>query len=822
MDKQAPQDRGETAARRGPARLVSLRTELLRLVLLAALPIIALTGALIYQLLDSQRAATGEYLLQTARAASLTVDREMTAVEAMAQTLAHSPLLENGDLERFYREAARVASTSGHLRVALMSPEGEQLFNTALPFGSPLPNVMRPLATDQAGANPTQGLRMVETATRWRQLFETGQPHYSDLYRGLVTSTPSISFRWPVLQDGEVRYGLALAISSQRLSALLADYQVPHGTVLAVIDRLGAIIARGSDAGLFVGQQSSESVRNNLNAPDGVLTRGETADGIVVVQATQTSAQTGWTVAVGAPMSLMEAGLRRSLLFWVLGVVVLLMLAGFSARKTWHEVGVPLQQMAGYADALSRGQTVTPPQTQVLEVAECGRAWSMAMQAEAARRAQERLRISADARREQSEEVAREKDRVLAVLGHELRNPIAAISNAVGVMESLPSADGRSNAMIRLIGRQIRHLSRLLDDMLDMTRATFGKMVLVREPVDLTRLAERAQEHYALRDGIAPLQVFAEPVWVEGDRTRLDQVLRNLIDNAVRFTPMSGRITLRIRAQDGQAMIEVQDSGTGMSPSEREIAFSAFRQGGQTVGQNAGGLGLGLALVRQIVQLHGGQVTLDEGDKAQGLVVRVQLPLRDWPEQSPPADTSPGIDTQPGDWTRDGLAAIDSPRAGGSPPDHEPVSVTPSPGVSAMTAATRNDDGATAAEQRVLIVEDQDDVRASLFELVHAMGRSVDAVATGHDALVRMHEFPVDIMLIDIGLPDMTGFALAAQIRQAQPPRTVSLIALTGFSEPHDRERALAAGFDQFMLKPVSRQMLQAVLAPNGGCRSAG
>ena len=744
--------------------LVSLRRELLRVVLFAALPILVLTAGLILHLLLVQRAATTDAMAQTARVVALAVDEEASTWRAIAQTLASSPLLERDDLQGFRAFAMRVAANHAGLSIKLVRADGSQVFDTSELHAAPSHNLLVPVP----GAAPGRG-----DIEQWRSLLVGGEPHYSNLLLISNADKPRLAYRWPVLRSADVRYGLELALPIDDLNRLLRRYEPASNWVLAVIDHQGTIVARNAQAERFVGMRATDSVQQARIRPGVAVTSGTAADGRSVLQATAGSAQTGWTVAIGAPAPVADGPVLRSLGLWSIGVLLSLALAVAVARRTWREVGRPLQVLAGHAGSLQRGEPIAEPESRVREVVECGRAWSLAVQAEGGRRDAERLRIVAEAQREQLESAARDKDRVLAALGHELRNPLGAISNGVQVMDELAPAEGRLRAMLDIVKRQTAHLSRLVDDMLDLTRATLGRMPMQRVPIALDRLARETAGGYAGNDpadafGSPRVIVDAQPAWVQGDRTRLDQVIRNLLDNALKFSEANVVVYVRVVPMDGQVVLCVDDQGRGIPADQRERMFEAFQQGDAHGPQS--GLGLGLSIVREIVRAHGGEVWIENAPNGTGTRVGVRLPA------CPPD-----------------VLAQDAPAS---------ASVEVSP-----PASLRHGDSRT-----LLLVEDQPDVRESLGELLHQMGWTITVAADGAAALAQAGHADFAVALIDLGLPDMRGTELAVRLRERAS--TTRLVAMTGFSEAHDREAALRAGFDAVLLKPLGRHSLAAALEP--------
>jgi PAS domain S-box-containing protein len=376
----------------------------------------------------------------------------------------------------------------------------------------------------------------------------------------------------------------------------------------------------------------------------------------------------------------------------------------------------------------------------------------------------ERRRIEAELR-----EADRRKDEFLGMLAHELRNPLAAIATAGEVLHRM-TVDPTPLKLTAVVRRQTMSLSRMVDDLLDVSRVTLGKIQLAREPVLLGEIATRAADgvrDLAARSGLAlDVVVDREPMWLRGDATRLEQVLANLLTNAVKFTPPGGRILLETNRDGDTAVLRVTDTGIGLDEALRTRVFDLFVQGDTSLDRSKSGLGIGLALVRQIVVMHGGTVEAQSAGPGAGSEFIVRLPLS--PEERAPLDE-------------------DRP-----------------------TAST------DARRLRVLVVDDQPDVADSVALLIQAWGHEVRAVYDGEAALDESRRSLPDVMFADIGMPGMTGYDLARMVRRDPRLSGIRLVALTGYGREQDRTLALDAGFDQHLTKPVADWRLHAVLEDLG------
>jgi signal transduction histidine kinase len=385
-----------------------------------------------------------------------------------------------------------------------------------------------------------------------------------------------------------------------------------------------------------------------------------------------------------------------------------------------------------------------------------------AAQAESRRRADDRAAaLEAEKRvREHSEAANRAKDEFLAMLGHELRNPLGAIGSAMRVIERVPSSSADHKAARDIVARQTAHLAKIVDDLLDVGRVVSGRIPLRRNLVDLAQAcaaavaAVRGAEQEPAHEWTLELGT----VLVSADPTRIDQVLGNLIGNAAKFTPPGGRIGVALREQAGEAVLTVEDSGPGIRGELLPHVFDLFSK----ENPDHGGLGIGLALVKRLVELHGGSVSA-ENLAPGGARFTVRLPAIPEPEPVPRLDARP----------------LPAPRP------------------------TR--------QARVLIVEDNDDARVTLQRVLQADGHLVSAARDARAGLEAAAAGSPNIAVVDIGLPGMDGYEFARALRE-RLGSGVRLIALTGYGTHADRKRAAEAGFDAHLTKPVDLDRLLALI----------
>ena len=361
----------------------------------------------------------------------------------------------------------------------------------------------------------------------------------------------------------------------------------------------------------------------------------------------------------------------------------------------------------------------------------------------------------------------RRKDEFLATLAHELRNPLSPLRSGVDLLRLEEDDNADRRAVLEMMDRQLHQMVRLVDDLLDVSRITRDKLTLATDRVDIRTVVfasiETTQQmidsaHIALKTNIP-----AEPIYVQGDATRLTQVVSNLLNNAVKYSEEASPIELTVESVDDFAVVSVKDFGVGIPPEMLGKIFEIFTQVDASLTRARGGLGIGLTLVRRIVEMHGGTVTAMSNGKGQGSLFQVRLPC----------------------------AAGDAPESNHSEThDHEPY-----------------------ASKRVLIVDDTRAARRMLGQLLVKLGHEVFEAESGLEAIQQVEAVQPDVVISDIGMPGMDGYELARRVRSLKCIHSPYLVALTGYGQDSDRSQAIAAGFDCHLIKPVSYSMLQRTLS---------
>jgi signal transduction histidine kinase/ActR/RegA family two-component response regulator len=368
----------------------------------------------------------------------------------------------------------------------------------------------------------------------------------------------------------------------------------------------------------------------------------------------------------------------------------------------------------------------------------------------------------------QLQEADRRKDEFLAMLAHELRNPLAPILNAMHVLRLRNAEDASLQRQTAVIERQVRHMSRLLDDLLDVSRITRGKIKLRKDPVDLSTVVEQAVETSRTlieeRRHALSVSLPVEPLRVEGDLTRLVQVVANLLNNAAKYTDPGGRIEVSAGREGDEAVIRVRDTGIGIAPEHLPHVFDLFTQADRAIDRAQGGLGIGLTMVQRLAQMHGGRVAAGSAGPGQGSEFVVCLPL-----------------------------LPDVPGATGAP---------------LATSAER-----LRRPRRILVVDDNEDAARSLADLLELYAHQVEVVHDGASALEAVRVHRPEVVLLDIGLPGIDGYEVARRLRRQTDAASLLLVALSGYGQEEDQRRALEAGFDDHLTKPVEFEALDRLLA---------
>jgi signal transduction histidine kinase len=731
-------------------RIQPLRRRLFLLAAAGIVPLAATAGIALLALAAEQKAQAERAGIDVTRALATAIDAELHRSVSALQALAQSPALDDGDARGFHEVMRRVhAQRPDWVTVTLADRSGQQLANAAQPFGGALPKVVDAASLDE--------------------VVRTGRSVI-----GAMTGGPNkvlgVPVRVPVIRNQGVRYVLTAAVRPESFLEVLDRQRIAGEWVVSVFDSTNARVARSRQHAQFLGKPPAPTLEKLMRErPDEGAGMTFVLEGERAYTAWSRSRETGWTVAIGIPTAAVEAGATRSLAVYGGGILLSLALGVLAALAIGRGIAAPIAVLRGAAQALGRREPVAPPETPILEIREVGSALAAAArereQHEAER--EQLLRREQDARAS-AEAASRAKDEFLAMLGHELRNPLAAVANASRLLDHPRIDEATARNARAVISRQVEHLARLTNDLLDAGRAIMGKIVLEREALDLASVVARALATLEAAGRFAShrLEKAFEPVWVHADDTRMEQIVTNLVGNALKFTAPGGTVAVTVTRAGEDALLSVRDTGVGMSPELVERVFDLFVQGDPALDRGQGGLGIGLTLVRRLAELHGGSAFAASRGRDRGSEFTVRLPAIPQPVVRSSEKASPG-------------------------------------------KVERRD---------ILIVEDNPDAAETLRKLLELSGHRVRIERDGVAGLEALLARPPQIALVDIGLPRMDGYELVRRARAGLDAREAPyIVAVTGYGLPEDRRRALACGFDEHVTKPVDYAALQKVLAKKTG-----
>ena len=725
-----------------------IRSHFLLLASVVLLPGLLAAAIAIEKVRDGERRAGLNALQETVRATALLVDGQVGRSIGALTVLAQSPHLQSGDLIAFYAEA-KAADVAPDVWTLLLDEDGHQKLNTSLPFGTPIPP---PFAREHVAT-------VLKTQTMLVTDVVAGPATGKLLTTLYLPAKPSVHGRFVVAQ--------AFSVDHWRKTALRPKGRTDW--IVAVIDRQGKFIARSHRAETFLGRDARpELVTAAATAHDGLI-RHSTLEGIESYDAFTHSDLTGWTIAVAAPVGAIEASATQSVAWLVGGLAAALLVTALGASLLSRRVIGAIDTALAGARALGRGQQPAPARTSLHEVntlnvalAEAGRRLDDERGARAVVETErERLLENERAARETAQRENAAKDRFMALLGHELRNPLAAISGASEVLARTQRLEPSAERFLAIIQRQNLHLSRIVDDLLEISRMLSGKIVLDGRPINLgdcvRASVESLRTHASARE--ARIRVRIEDVWILGDSVRIEQIVNNLVTNSLKYSAADGSISVTVAATPTHALLDVADLGAGITADLLPHVFEPFVQG-PPPGGIGGGLGIGLALVKQLVELHGGSVRAESAGAGAGARFSVQFPrlltvMQDGEGRSIPQRTGFG---------------------------------------------------------RVLLVEDNDDTRETTATLLRHLGYDVAEARDADDALWQASAQTPRVVILDLGLPRRDGYALAEALRALPGFGATPMIAVSGFGQERDKAATRAAGFSAHLTKPADPDTLDATI----------
>jgi signal transduction histidine kinase len=735
-----------------PRYPVKIRSHLLVLVAGAFVPLMVFAVAITSFSWWQQRKDLELRYLERVRAMTIALDAEMDGAIRMLRALGLSAEANGEPREAMMERLRRTLETQPLWSAVAMGDPGWTDVVSAGRDAMPGSSAGEPLAVDAATLRRTalSGLPAVSGVVR------AADGHYET------------QIAVPIGKTGSVERVMVAVVDQSAWLKFLSQYPVGTGATMTLLDAQGRVIARTQDNARWVGKPPAPLLLDKSREMAEGAYRGRDADGERVYAAHSRSVRWGWTIATGVPARLIEAALLDSSALLAAAAFVSIGLAVLLAFVFGRRIQKPITGLGVSARALAHGDPQPPHRpSSIDEVQDVQDAFEEAdgKLRERQQRLNEALASEQRSRRD-AEQASRAKDEFLAMLGHELRNPLNAISSAVSVLHHVDPRGAEALRARDIVDRQMVSLRELVDDLLDVARVTSGRIMLAARTLDLAAVARRTVMMMSAsgRLGRHKLETDYREAWVSGDETRIEQIVTNLVDNAAKYTPEGGTLAVRVRAGDGEAVLEVADTGMGIAPSLLPRIFDLFTQGERTIDRAQGGLGLGLALVRRLTELHGGTVRAESPGVGEGATFVVNLPRVEAPKEDPP-----------------------------------PAGVA--------------DAGKEGKPLRILVVEDNDDGRETLAMMLRLNGHQVHEADSGPGGVASMQSVHPQVAIVDIGLPGFDGYEVARRTRASADTREVRLVALTGYGQEEDRRNARAAGFDWFLVKPADMGALSEILA---------
>ena len=718
------------------------------------LPLAIMAAAGLNVLVKQQREQSRRTGLELSRSVATAIDAELRSSISALNALATAPSLDRGDLDAFRERARRVLEVEPNwAAVVLADPKGAVLMDTRLPAGAPLAPVADHESLDR--------------------VVRTGKAAVGNLAR-VSTEAWLFAVRVPV-GAGEVRYVVTAMVEPEGIRDVLTRQRVPGEWVISIVDANGLRVARSRSHEQNLGGRLSESVQDIVaHGGDEGFGVAYALEGERIYVPYSRIAISGWNAVLGIPTALVEAGVRRSLAVYGGGVLLSIVVGILAALWVAGSINTPMAALRAAAEALGRRETPQPPKTSIVEIRAVGEALT-----DASRELDELLKKERQARHI-AEAADRAKDEFLAVLSHELRTPLNAV---FGWSRMLQSGELRDEAAVSnaldVIVRNADVQVRLIDDLLDLSRITTGKIQLDVRPVELELVLHEALD--AVRPAADAKDIRMEVLLdeaanvVSGDPGRLQQVVWNLLMNSVKFTARGGAVRVRLKRTGASVQIVVSDTGEGITADVLPYVFERFRQADSSSTRMHGGLGLGLTLVKHLVEMHGGTVTAQSEGTGRGSTFTVTLPI-----------AAGGM-----------ISRSPVPARAGVPSGQE-----------ALSGAVRLDG------LRVLVVDDEAEAVELTRTIVDSAGAEVRTCFSADEALELVRRWRPDVLVADVEMPGHDGYWLIRQVRNLaieEGGRTPT-IALTAYGRPHDRKQTLAAGFSMHVPKPVEPVELTTII----------
>lgn len=590
------------------------RTYLLLMLAAIVIPVAFLSFSALYLLLQSERESRIQRIAEIATSTSLLIDSEIKAAEASIRNIANSQSIRTDDFAELHRllSATRTSPLSWTL---IADYAGSGMMNTLVPYGTPL----------------------AVNSGKWAATIYDGQKtSVGGYFLGTMSKRGVVSVNVPVPAPIGKKYVITQIFGPGYFNKIFHKNGLQTGWIIGVFDANGISIARNVNADKLVGSKVYPGLFAASRQHASGLLRHTTRDGVEVYDVFVRSELTNWTVAIGIPVAEVERAARMTTFYAALALLSVLGAAVGIAVFVGRRIDESLRDATSAAQALAHEKAVPVSPSRLKEVNALlavlhGTGLALAQES-AARLAleEEREALLANERtaRKQAEAQSEAKDHFISMLSHELRNPLAAISGAISVIRLPALAPPRKEKAWEIVGRQLRHLTHILDDLLDVRRVMSGKVTLQKVPVNVGEiLGLCCQSRMMSGSARHAWSVLTQDAWTRGDRTRLEQIFDNLLTNAMKYTPPGGTITVSNTIAGDTVVIEVMDTGAGIEPEVMPFIFDALMQGPTTIDRAQGGLGLGLSIAKGLVQLHDGTISAHSQGLGTGSVFRVCLPL---------------------------------------------------------------------------------------------------------------------------------------------------------------------------------------------------
>jgi len=740
---------------------VPLRRRLFLLAAAGIVPLLVMSGIGLYALAQQQRIQAERIGLELARALATAVDAELRSSISVVQSLATSLALDRDDLSGFQERAQRVLETQVNwAAVFLADPSGHRLVDTRFRPGTVLPPILEKESFD----------RVVRTRA----------PAVGSLAKN-AQGVLLFPVRAPVIRNGELSYVLTALVKPEAILEVIKRQRLPEDWIISIFDANGLRVARSRAHNENLGGRPSASLQVIManGAEEGV---GQTIDleGNRNYASFSRLRDSGWSAVPGIPAAFVEGTGYRSLAIYGGGILLSIVLGTLGAIGIARSINRPIRDLRASAQALGRRETLRALDTSIQEIRDVADALAIAADERAGSEAQreELLRREQQARAA-AEAANRAKDEFLAVLSHELRTPLNAVYGWARLLQAGQVRDEQAERALDAIVRNANAQVQLIDDLLDVSRVVSGKMRLDIRPVDLRTVIEGALDAVrpAAEAKAIRLQSVLDPraAPITGDSGRLQQVIWNLLMNAVKFTPKGGRVQVRLQRVNSHVEIIVSDTGPGIAPDVLPFIFERFTQADSSSTRAHSGLGLGLALVKHLVELHGGSVDAQSPGEGKGATFVVRLPLT---IADIPAGLRPRL--HPTASTIEGL--LPGPRLDGL---------------------------------RVLVVDDDPDALNLASAILTDAGAEVRTCLSAPEALAVLQQWRPHVLVSDIEMPGEDGYSLIRKVRalDSEHGGKTPAVALTAYGRTQDRMLSLTAGYSMHVPKPVDPGELTTIIA---------